>query len=436
VDRLGPGFTLAITAVALLLIRFGRLGSRWSALENGTQIRIFVVFLSAVLSWSLATFGYNYYYDQGYVLERVLLVMLVPLLYLRPLFIYPFLIIAYAMLWQIDQPALSAGAALQHKTHLLRVLELFAAGFLAHAITGTRSTRGVVFLTCCIVAVMYWFPAMSKWQLDWLSQGHLYRMPLAAHAHGWLAGLEPSEVVNYARNIAPFDTQMLIFVLVAESLCLFFLWRKWLAIALLSALSLFHLGVFAMYGYLFWTWIVLNLLLIALLISDRTMMYYNSFGSHWTALGALLIVLGSFWTNPSMLGWYDTRLSYTYRYEVTGTSGARYILPMRFFEPYGDVFTMANFGYLQNEHRMLVFPYGITSDKTIAAALDDARTSKEVFALEQSLGRERHDPDRAAQFYRFVVRYLENFNARGKGRIGIELIGPPPQFWSSVVRKR
>jgi hypothetical protein len=149
---------------------------------------------------------------------------------------------------------------------------------------------------------------------------------------------------------------------------------------------------------------LLNLGVVALLLSDRKTERWRIYGGHRVALAALLVLTGSYWASPSTLGWYDTRLTYTYRYEVTGLSGKRYALPVRFFEPYGDVFTMANFGYLPTSHGMLVFPYGTTRISEIAKELNAATTPTEIFALEGNVGRARHEPQRAKQFYEFIVR--------------------------------
>ena len=427
--RLGPLLGIGLSAIAVVLLKYGGLFDRWESIETGRHVRWVIVIVVAALAWFFATLPYNHYYDQAYTLDRILIVALVPLIVWRPMFVYLFVLLAYAFLWQLDQPQLSAGASFPHKVHLLHVLTAFCVSFGIHAVFDTRRLDGFLILSLCLIGTAYWEPALTKLQLDWLNHGHLYRMLLAAHAHGWLAGMDGSSVVAWARVIERADLAMQIFTLLVEIACLFIFWKRRLTIGLLLGLSLFHVGVFLLYGYLFWTWILLNLLLAGFLIAERNS---DRFGGHRALLAGLLVAGGSLWAHPSELGWYDTRLTYTYRYRAVGESGEMYVLPPRFFEPYGDIFTMANFGYLPKSHKMLVFPYGTTRIPEIAQALNATTTAESVFSLEATLGLDRHDPDLSLRFYQFITRFVQNHNLGGTELSILEKLGPPPQFWSAA----
>lgn len=434
VDRLGIALSLAVLVLAGVLLRYGCLWSGWQALDFGQAVRWSVVLLAGLLSWYFVTLGYNYYFDQAYLLERVALLALVPLIYFRPFFVLPFLAFAHAMFWQLDHPELSAGAAYLHKTHLLNVLAAFATVLGIHAVTGSRRVGGFVFVALCLVAIHYWQPAITKLGLDWLNHPTLHFMPLAAYAHGWFAHIDAAEVVAFAKLLEPYNLPMQLYVLGLELAVVLMFLRRWVAVALLVGLSGFHLGVYVLYGYFFWTWIALNVVLLVLAVQlSRTS--ETIFDTRHAILGAVLVVSGTLWSNPSPLGWHDTRLSYTYRYEVVGESGTVYMLPMRFFAPHGDHFTMANFGYLPTTHKMLVFPYGTTRTTAIAESLQNTRTPAQVFALEASLGRDRHDPERAAAYYDFLVIYMENYNRHGEKLSSLSALRPPAQFQSAVVRQ-
>lgn len=431
VERVGAVPVVLGAVVFGLLLAFGDLACPWTALSCGVRLRRAVVLLAGLIAWSLSTFGYNHYYDQPYLVERLLIVALVPLIWLRPVFVFPFLLVAYVFFWQIYQPVISAGAHLLHKTHLLHVLSLFSAALLFRAATGYRRMDAFVLLAVCLVGGAYWVPALAKLRIDWLDYGTLHHMPIAAWAHGWLAHLESSDVVALARAIEPFDLPLQLFVLAAELGCIAILARRWLTISLLLALSAFHLGVFALYGYFFWTWIALNLTLLALIASDARERRLDLYGPAQFAVSVLLVGLAGYWWSPSPLAWHDTRLAYTYRYEVTDAAGDRYTLPPRFFEPYGDVFTMANFGYLVDSHGMLVFPYGTSRVAEIATGLASATTAEQIFLLEDTAGRRRYDPVMRERFLEFLARYLTNFNRNGARLESVAALGPPPQFWST-----
>ena len=341
--RLGAlKLSLALIVLAVL-VRYGRLLQPWGALEFGGRLRWFIVFLAALLAWPFSTYGYNFYFDQGHYADRALLVVLLALVWLRPVFIYPFVLLAYAVMWQLAEPVSIGGSVFAHKLQVLHVLNLFAAAFLLYAATGWNKTRDFLFLTCCLVAAAYWEAGLTKLKIDWLSYGHLYRLPLAAYAHGWLGFLDPEAVLGFARLLVWIDWPMRLIVLAIELGCLFFLWRRPLSAALLVAVVIFHAGVFALYGFLFWTWMLLDLALLVLLLRERRAERLGIYGRPQLLLSVLLIAAAAVWARPPQLGWFDTRLSYTYRFEAVGASGRHYPLPAQFFAPYEDAFTIAAF---------------------------------------------------------------------------------------------
>ena len=112
-------------------------------------------------------------------------------------------------------------------------------------------------------------------------------------------------------------------------------------------------------------------------------------------------------------------------------SGQTYQLPPRFFAPYGDIFTMGNFGFLVSDHGRLTGPYAIVEDRELAQAIQQASNRSEIFFLEKTLGRDRFDSRRSKIFYAFVSRYIGNWNKHiGKAEIP-KFFRAPPQFWSS-----
>ena len=430
VDHLGLPLVVLLIAAAAGLLRWGRLGDRWDQIDQGPTLRVFVTLLAALMAWAFTTLEFNYYFGQGYDRDRLLILVLLLLLWFRPFFIYPFLLLTFAVMFQLGEPPLSGGAFFAHSLQILHVLGLFGAVFLLHALTGSRKTDMFFFLTCCLVAGAYWVPGLGKLRLGWILHGDLHLMPLAAYAHGWLSFLEPATVVRLGRGLAWVDWPLRLFVFVVELGCLVFLWRRAISAFLLAGVILFHLGTFALYGYLFWAWLVLDSGLLVLLLRDRKGDTLNLYGRTQLVVSVLLIASASYWVHPARLAWFDTRLSYTYRFQVIGVSGTQYTLPPRFFEPYGDTFTMSNFGYLSPNHRMLVYPYATTSDRTLAARLRSTTTAAGVFALEEEIGGDWYDERRAEQLYDFLTRYITHWNAGKHGGLDLHRWRSPPHFWS------
>lgn len=425
------GWLVTLTAVAgtAVLARFGHLLATWDELEFGQHLRIFVVVLASAIAWPLVTAGYNYYFDQGYAADKVMLLALLPLVWWRPAFVYPMLAMAYLLLWQLAEPQIG-GSILPHKLQVLRALNVFAAAFFVFAVSGNRSAYRFLVLICCFVAAAYWLPALAKLRLGWLSEDGLHLIPLSAYAHGWLAFLPVERIVSLSQGLMPFETAMRAFVIVAEGLCLVFLWRRWLCFALLVLVIVFHLGVFAIYGFFFWTWMILDAALLVLLVRTTGARGADIFNRQTLAVSVVLIALGAAWAKPPQLGWYDTPLTYSYRVEAVDDQGHVRHLHPRFFAPYDDVFTMSGFEYLVPDRAVLVNSYGVTRNRELLHALLDSGDAADVLELEKNSDNLRHDNARSACLEEFLQRFVANRAARADQANWVSAVRAPEQFFS------
>jgi len=236
----------------------------WDVLEHGQLIRPFVTLTAAVLAWRFSTYNYNFYFNQGHLLDRLLLIGLVPLIWWRPVFVFPFLLLLCAVIWQFAIPLGQYSWAQQYMP--IRLLTLFGATLLLTAITGRRLGNHYVFLACCLVMAHYWVPGVGKLAIDWTSQGHVYNLLPSTYANGWLGFLEPERISAIARAIARLDSLILFFTLLFQLGAIIALWRRQLLIALLCIYPLFHLAIFSLSGIFFWQWIIVEAAL-AVLVS-------------------------------------------------------------------------------------------------------------------------------------------------------------------------
>ena len=428
--RLGWGVSAALVLGAFCLLRYGAGWSRWRELQFGKELRVFVVFISVLAAWPFVTHGYNYYFDQGYYVDRALIVMLLPLIWWRPVFVLPFLIMVYAVMGQLTEPTLG-GSVLVHKLQLFRAIGLFGAAFVIHALTGQRRTEQFVFLLCCFVAAAYWLPALAKLSMDWIALNSLHTIPLAAYAHGWLGNLSPERLVAYAEWLVPLDLFMRIIVIVVEAACLLLLLHRRVTIFLLSAVIVFHLGVFALLGYFFWTWIALDAALLILLMRGIRNSREGAHFGVFLAISVALILASPWWAKPPWLGWYDTSLSYVYRIKAVTSDGETHRLHPRFFAPYEELLTMTSFGYLVQEHATIVTTSGATQDPEVNNRLAAAKSANDVFDIERS-AEISYDEEHAASFYRFLEQFVRTRNMRGDVASALYALRPPPQFWVRI----
>lgn len=411
-----------------LVARFGALGAGWAAF-GGRPVRGFVVFLAALLTWFVVTRSHNFHFDQSYWVDKGLAGLLLALLWRRPAWILPLSLLLALLILQQAAPALGA-SILAHKLQLLHVLHLFAATVLLHALTGRTRAADFVFLCCCMVAGSYFTAALAKIDLQWWRYDQIHLLPVAAYAHGWLDFLGADGVGALARALQPVEPVMRWAVLAVETGCLFFLLHRRIAATLLVAVLVFHCGVLALYGFFFWTWMLLDIALLVLLLRGGAALQLPAGDRALRGLSLLLIATALLWSRPPWLGWLDTGLTYTYRFEAVDASGHRYALRPDYFAPYEDVFTMAPFSYSSRGHPALTSSYGVTKDADIARALGRARSADEVFAIEQHLGRSSYIEANAERLRDFVSRHAATRNRYIRRPADLAVLGPPAQFIS------
>jgi hypothetical protein len=425
------GAVRVTVAVALLaaLWRFGHLRGHWSAMEADGPVRLFVCALALVLVWMASAYGYNYFAAHGHYFDRALVLALWVLLWRRPVFILPLVAMCCVLIGQAAAPALG-GTFLAHPLQLVHVLNAFGAAWLVFAVTGARSADSFLFVAACIVGGGYFVSAVEKLRIGWLTYGHLDLMPLTAYAHGWLGLLQPSDVVRLSRGLAWLDWPLRVGVLAVELAFVALLWQRTLAMALLAVAIAFHAGIFALNGFLFWNWIVLDAALLALLRMSRFDPVRRIFGIHYLPLSMLLIAFAGRWADAPRLAWFDTPLATAYPVEAIGQSGTRYRLPPTYFAPYQDVFTMSSFAYLTREHAVLTRAYGVVFDRALADRLVRATDPEDVFRLERLAGPVRPDAERAAELTDFIRSFVANRSRIGEPFWVSQAIRPLRLYWS------
>lgn len=426
--RLG-GVLLSLGVAGLLLLGvFGNLFRKWSAFENATTVRVFVLLAAFNIAWPLVTLSYNYYFDQAYLTDRVVLAALLCLSAWRPGFLILFVPQSYILFWQLDTPSLG-GTILAHKLQVLHVLNMFVAFLLLRCGFGGRRTTEYFFLTGCLVAASYWLPALGKLQIGWLTHVRLDLVAPAAYAHGWLANLAPDIIASYSDFLYFLRIPMALFTLAFEGCFILFFFRRGLSVALLSGAVLFHIGVFVIYGFNFWTWALLDISLLAALLQLPKETQDELFSVRSGVLAIVLIATGAFWAKPPKLGWHDTRLTYTFELMAIDVAGNQTPLRPAYFAPYDDVFTMSAFSYLAPSPGTLVGSYGVTRDGELADRINAATSMQQIEALEREFALARFDATSKDDFERFLRSFVSRRDSAGTQLSWLQRLAPPPQFW-------
>jgi hypothetical protein len=428
INHLGFPEILVILFIIFIAGMFNRktIWKSWPDFDRSDKLRWFITIVAGVLAWSFSTYDMNYYYNEEHVFDRVLLVLLAAMIYWKPGFIFPFLLLLQAVINQFNYP-LGVGYSRPMDHFLMGILTIFSAAYILNGLARSRRITDFLFLTCCLLAAQYWWPGLGKIKLNWVTHGHIYFLPLAAYAHGWLAFLEPETIIRFAKIESWLDWPMLIATAILEWGALFFLWRRSLAKCFMIAWICFHLAILANTGYFFWKWMIVEAALLILFFRRKTPHIDAIFRREYFVCSILLIGGVILWFKPAALAWYDTRLSYTYRFIAVGESGATYELSPAFFQPYNDVFAFSDFGYL-TPRAQLVGPYGATASRATTEALLQTKTPEKIFQLEAQKQPKTVNPRQLERFDNFFKRYIRNLNHRMKHNLRFNWLQPPPVF--------
>jgi hypothetical protein len=426
---LRPGAVLTLVVIGLgtgAAFRARSLGPRWSDFEQAHRLRGLIVLVAAVLAWVYATYPYNFYFDQAYDFDRLFLLAMVPLVFWRPVVLFPFLLVLFPTLWQFSHPI--GGFSPAAPMLLLRVLLLFAAYWLVRVVTGRAHAADFLFLLCCLIAAHYWVSGFGKLQLGWLTRDRIGWLLPATYANGWLGFLEPEAISALTRTLLALNWPMKVGTLLIECGALIALWRRGGLRTLLVAWIGLHAGIFLLTGILFWMWMLLDAAVLVLFFGRRAPELPIFTRPHFV-LSLLLIGGGALWFRPQKLAWLDSRVSYAYRVEGVGESGRSYALSPRFFSPYDYQLTLGNFGYLTPAPHLAI-TWGATYQPELVAALEHATSAERVLALEARMGRDVFHVERSAIFDHFVQRFVGGWNQRGHGGRWWTPLQAPPLLWT------
>jgi hypothetical protein len=407
--------------------RLGALFAGWSKLDDAA-LRWFVLGVTGVAAWALSCYAKNLYLDQLHVADRLLVVTLWLAIAWRPIFVLPFAVAAAAVAGQFVVPL--GFISWTEMGVVLRFPALFGAFWIVRTVTRSRQSDVFIFAWCCLLAATYWTSGLGKLRVGWLTHPHVNLLLLGAYANGWLASVDPRVVERIARVVATLAVPLMLFTLLVECGSLVMLWRRWSLVVFFILATVFHLGAFAMTGIFFWKWILIDAMLLTYLLRGGRLARLSIFRPAPFALSVVVIVASPWWVPSENLTWFDTPLTYSVEIEGIDGQGASHVLPAGFFRPYSDAFVLGASGATP-PHPKLTRGMGVTMDRSLAAALEAARTPDSVFALEQSRGTTRVDSAATAAFDSLIRAYASNARCSSKRDPWIlRVAGVPRHLWT------
>lgn len=422
---------LAVTVALLVgtLLRRERSSANWRQISDDRIPQLLTCVAVGILAWAYSTYSYNAYFDQSHISDRLALVGCGALVVWRPVFVLPFAVLVVGIATQFYYPI--GGYSVAEQFMLVRVLLLFGAFHIARSVWPDVRAADFTFLVATLVAAGYVASGWGKLNLGWFTHGRVGLLLPGAWGDGWLRMLDAEAVATWTRRALRLDVLMVATTFVVEVLALFALVRRRFFVAFLGLWVVFHLGIVAMAGILFWKWIVFELTFLAAFVGARKAASLEFFSGVHAALSVVLIVGGTVWFQPVNLSWYSVPLSYAYRFEAVDAAGARSTLSPAFFAPYDYQFGLAGFAYLSPETQ-LPDTWGAQSSRQGAERVVALRDMDEARALESELGGVHARAPAIATMESFLRRFV-SARARIEPAAMRRLLAPPRQIQNFAV---
>lgn len=412
----------ALTCAVFLIVidrrvRWKTLGARW--------IKPVTLGCAAALAWSICTFGYNYFTNEFYLIDRLAIVVLLALSFWRPAFLLPLLI---ALMLFASQQRVSAGdLETTDKFPLLDLQIAFIAWLTLRTVLPMRA-RTLLWFLAALQAINYIAPGIAKLTvggsfepLVWVSENPMYALVATAAEHGWFYWMEPASVETVVGTSAFLTPLLAVMALSTElGIGVLILTRRGGAFALLGAIAL-HVGIFALTGILFWKWIFLDGLLIYALLASRTPQARSI--RRPVAMAALIACFPLF-AAPKRLGWLDTHVSEHYLIEVVTADGNVRIVDQADMSPFDLTVEQGIFHYANTEP-MLVADWGSVRDVSLARTINAADNEAALRKIVAAHGKVHFSEQKAAELDAFLRTYFGHVNERNGSMRWLKWIGPP-----------
>ena len=431
-----PDFPIPLAAgVGLLLVwswRFRGLWTPWGSIENGNALRIVAGVAAFTIAWPFTTDPINLYFDHERLADRVMTIGLFALIWLRPVFVLPFLIAILPLIAQHNEPFHNFSWTLHFLP--IRILVLQVAMFTVALVTGKWKSNTFIFLLLVIVASHYAAPGAAKIKEGWIFTEEFHRLVPVRFATGWRGFLNEGTMPEFANLVAPFDFPIQVVVVILEisgAGILFF--RHKSAIPLLVGWTFFHIAVLTLSGICFWQWIMIDGALAVLLWKYPALLTKQPYAKAHSLASAFLIATSIVWLNMVPLYWIDTPLIYTYRIEGDGESGKVYNLPSSCFGPYDFELKLMGFSNLISPEQPALGRVwggvGLTEEAKAAASVS---TPEGALAFEREHGRLNKDRGQFDRARVFFTRWMLNLAERGNSADStFSFLQAPPALWLS-----
>jgi hypothetical protein len=411
---------------------------QWKSFELKKQTKIIWICFGLLVVYKFGFNSYNFYYDQLFLFERILLLLLFVLSLFRIAFIIPFSFLFLLTISQYYYPL--GGYSITDIYPLVNFFPLFT-GYIflkfLFNINDLNFWRSVI-----VFHISYYFiSGIAKIEIspnfyEWILYNDLSNLFNSSLQMGWLKDFDNSIIILISTLISYFNVPLNLLTVLIEISSIYFLRRgKTFRIYLIVA-SLFHFIIYLSSGIFFWKWIIINVVIVVISIIGERESFEKVFDFK-PLYFIILVLISPIYLRPLSLAWFDTKLVEKYEIYLTDFNGNDFAVTGNFFKPYDKIFSQNRFPYL-TKNKTLIGTYGslgtdrlFYSDFNLVDLINGNLNFKrndfnnhfliEVNNLEELEGINNYDPIRKNNFKKFLKTYLNNYNLKKSRQISLTI---------------
>lgn len=416
----------ALIVLGSVLLSFLLRNKSWEFNELIRPLKIMVFSAIFFFIWILCFESFDFYYNSWFFIDRLLILLFGVLVFYRMSFILPFTVFALiyyahyysAFDWQYIHD-------IRPLTNLLFVVSLLAIP--KNKIIS--QDKVLLFVVISVLSAYFWSGygkiTVSPNAYEWILHNELYLLPLNAQLRGWDLGFFGFLLDASVCFLKKFGVFISAFIFLIEFFCLFALSSKRLTAILLLSLTLMHIGIGLFVGLFFWVWLGMDLLLLLVFWSSKSLPFAVS-GKFKLFKSASLILIGVIIFRPIQLAWFDSRFQWYTSINLKDSESKMYTMDKNEFGGYSYLFA--------HDIMQAMIPFGIPGDNGYSASYQEVNLFKTFQSTDNYFNQisstfpNRYQEDWNTQVQSFLISYFRNRNKANSLAIHYKL-HPPRQLY-------
>ena len=370
---------------------------------------------------------YNYYFNEYYIFDRLILLILgISFIWLP--WLIPILILT-CILW-IRQQFVPLGYCSVLDKRLFYEIPLIFLAYLCVPKKISISLKYVWIVVFSLFASNYFVSGLGKLQIgpelhSWITDNNLFVHFIFSHQFGWLNFMNNKNIELITLFLSKYEVILCFFTVITELGAVLIGAFFKTAVLILSLLLIFHLGVFIESGIFFWKWVYVILLFLMVLFKYKSEFKFHFFSYFTFTAIAMFCIISKKVFNPVELSWWDAKYNVRFEYFVNTSLENTRQISGHFFAPYEQYFTFQRlYGLVPNEIMLPAIPF---SDYLKYKELQ-CITPDKCRNWRNNNKQPTYDAKEVEVLREFIITYFRNYNQH-KSKNLLSKIPWAPHLW-------